>query len=232
MHIRTCHFFFFFFSAFASITQSTLITLLLFCLIRHAVEDSVGFGSILIKALSNHGDLVKQVRATFASTHPAHHPPFNVAYAAKVVPLLYVDAGQEDDDKDHKKQRRQEHRGHPYQGHKGNNGGKGSGKGNYGSGSGNNGSNGSNGNKRFKKGSGPHTFKMATNNCRHCNQPWRHGHHCKEFFDDKRRQAENNDLRARMATMEERLATQDVELAMRKIDLNECTVSCKIEWQR
>ncbi|SAM02973.1 hypothetical protein [Absidia glauca] len=97
------------------------------------------------------GRFFKQVRATFASTDPAHRPPFNVAYVAKVVPLLYVDAVQDDEDKDQKKQRRQEHRGHPYQGHKGN-------KGNGYNGS-NNGNNGNNGNKRFKKGSGLHPFK-------------------------------------------------------------------------
>ncbi|SAL96944.1 hypothetical protein, partial, partial [Absidia glauca] len=140
-----------------------------------AVEDSVGFGSILIKALSNHPDLVKQVRATYASTDVAHRPVFNVAYVARVVPLLYVENGQDDvEERSGCQQRRQEHRGKPYHDDKRNNNHHNS---NYHNNNHNN-NNGHNKNGHNKNGNnsnggrsgnGKHPFHMKVNKCRHCN---------------------------------------------------------------
>ncbi|SAL94735.1 hypothetical protein, partial, partial [Absidia glauca] len=178
-----------------------------------AVEDSVGFGSILIKALANHSDLVKQVKATYASTDATHRPVFNVAYIARVVPLLYIDNSNDNEEDHPKKRQRNNGQGHQRPQQRSNN----------------NGSNHHhNKNGHHGNGNGKHNFVMKSNNCRHCHQPWKHGHHCKEFFQNKQRQADNDTLRARMAVLEQRLETQEVADAMRKIDLGECKLKSRM----
>ncbi|SAL97144.1 hypothetical protein, partial, partial [Absidia glauca] len=62
------------------------------CLHRAQVEDSVAYGSMLIRGLTkHHRSLVKQIKATHAATDPTYNLSINVAYVARVVPLLYIE---------------------------------------------------------------------------------------------------------------------------------------------
>ncbi|SAL98522.1 hypothetical protein [Absidia glauca] len=207
------------------------------CLHRAQVEDSVAYGSMLIRGLTkHHRSLVKQIKATHAATDPTYNLSINVAYVARVVPLLYIEDF--DNDRNNRATRRatrfnngSDTNRHDYPNSNYSNtnyaNNRGRGRNNYRgrarhyqNGRGyvsNNRNNSSNSNSNTTP-----TFEecKAKGICFHCRSKWTVGHKCQQYMEKFGGKTDYTPFKQRLARLEHQIKTQEAVLAMRDIDLN------------
>jgi transposase InsO family protein len=172
------------------------------------VTDSEAYGAILLKSMAANGDLIRQIKTTYASTPVEGRPTLNVNYVARILPQLHMEVAdpirpgnapagdgarsrrrnnRDDNPRSNKRVRHDSTHG---QGHSAGPSRTGPSR----SGSSRPGSSRPSGDDGVKK------DPKKTGLCRFCGGKWYDGHRCKEYFETKEAKLAYT---ARMATLKQ-----------------------------
>ncbi|KAI8327464.1 hypothetical protein BC941DRAFT_477527 [Chlamydoabsidia padenii] len=148
------------------------------------LADSAAFGSILVKSMQANSDLVKQIKATNASTVEASRPEINVGYINSILPPLHLDSRADRKRKDHDAldNRRNEDEAGSSRARTS-----------------------SSGDKKFKQEDRSSSGKKE-DICRDCNGKWISGHRCAAYIQTKKAQLKYS---ARAASIKNQTSKQD-----------------------
>ncbi|SAL96393.1 hypothetical protein, partial, partial [Absidia glauca] len=179
------------------------------------VTDSSGYGNMLLKRLQRHQlDLVKHVRSTHLST--PNRPELTATYVVEAVPYLYMEPESTEPHTGDKRRARNSDHAHPKKI------------------TAVNGRHGNGEKPQQKKFFNKHYNRHGNENgndykatCNDCNKPRGYKHWCQEFV-DRRKKEKQAGLTARLAKLEEQINEYNIEMAMRKIDLQRES-ECKLK---